>query len=438
MQLNPFVEQVSQLEAQRKHLVERDAALSRDIEWVDTFDIGLAASDAEQIANARAVIDRNIAASHQLGESLAAELKRRMGYREEVMLKHAAELVRLSQSMPSPLNPLGWFSDDRALCSASLRVVQAKMAKDDIALTQAIDQADAEVRRHEEFVQRMRTKAEELGAEHAHVSELIGKYQAKNLRHLRTVLAETRAQLEGVIRQLADAMQQRDNVEAQTKDVRREMEKAMNRKWQLEARMARADGFAARMDHASKADRWKIHRECEEALGDSKPSSVRNAASREIRGIERDLAKLDRRARQIVRDASRLVHTVIFDGNNLCYSGEGFIGIGAVRAAASFLSLSKKVVVVFDRSIIKLMGSSEASIRAMFKAGIEVHVVRGQRAADETVLNAATDERSVVVSNDRFTDFCDKAATRDGRVLTHEIVNGHVLIPQLGLSERFA
>lgn len=438
MPLNPFIEQVAQLDAQRTRLMEREATLSRDIEWVDTFDIGLAASDADQIANARAVIDRNIAASRQLGEGLHAELKRRTGYREEVMRKHAAELVRLSGLIPSALNPLGWFNDDRATFTAALRAAQAQMAKDDILLTLTVEQVGVEVRRHEEHVQRMRAEAEELGAEYAQVSERIGTYQAKSLGHLRTVLAETRAQREDVVRKLAEATQQRDNVEAQTRDVRRDIETALSRKAHLEARVARAAGFAARLDHADKADRWKIHRECDQALGRSNPSSVRDAASRELRDIERNLAKLDRRAKGIVRDASRLVHTVIFDGNNLCYSSEGFIGTGALQAAASSLSLSKKVVVVFDRSITKLTGSSAASIQAMFKPGIEVHVVQGNRAADEIVLDAASDETSVVVSNDRFTDFRDKAATRDRRVLTHEIVNGRVLIPQLGLSERFA
>ena len=53
---------------------------------------------------------------------------------------------------------------------------------------------------------------------------------------------------------------------------------------------------------------------------------------------------------------------------------------------------------------------------------------------NETVLDlACANELTYVLSNDRFGDFNEKSAVRDGRIIRHEIVNGGVFVHDLQL-----
>jgi hypothetical protein len=42
-----------------------------------------------------------------------------------------------------------------------------------------------------------------------------------------------------------------------------------------------------------------------------------------------------------------------------------------------------------------------------------------------------------VLSNDRFAEYAEKPAVRDGRVLRHEILNGRILVHDLDVAASF-
>ena len=60
------------------------------------------------------------------------------------------------------------------------------------------------------------------------------------------------------------------------------------------------------------------------------------------------------------------------------------------------------------------------------------------RKADETVLSAAEDDNhSFVLSNDRFADYPEKLAVKEGRILRHEIVSPVIYIHELQIDAKF-
>ncbi|TVO80483.1 hypothetical protein [Shewanella algae] len=137
---------------------------------------------------------------------------------------------------------------------------------------------------------------------------------------------------------------------------------------------------------------------------------------------------------QLFRDIQKLV----LDGNNLCYQGDTFIGLVALKTLVPILAGDFEIIVVFDASIRRALGSGDSDVRDVLGNDIEVHVVATSVKADETVLDlAGTDKTTFVVSNDRFAEFGEKPAIRDQRVIRHEIVSGQVLIHDLGVSETF-
>ena len=65
------------------------------------------------------------------------------------------------------------------------------------------------------------------------------------------------------------------------------------------------------------------------------------------------------------------------------------------------------------------------------------HVVASRPSADETVHDAAQADTTYVISNDRFTDFPEKASIRFERILGYEIMDGRVLVYDLSVDVAF-
>jgi len=94
--------------------------------------------------------------------------------------------------------------------------------------------------------------------------------------------------------------------------------------------------------------------------------------------------------------------------------------------------------VVFDASIRRALQSGDAEVRGVFGGNVKIHVVATSVKADATVLDlAGSDKTAFVISNDRFAEFWEKPAVKDGRLIRHEIVAGRVLIHDLGISEAY-
>ncbi|WP_392426317.1 hypothetical protein [Barrientosiimonas humi] len=187
---------------------------------------------------------------------------------------------------------------------------------------------------------------------------------------------------------------------------------------------------------ANSYERKMLHEQCSQWFTEGSPRAVISAKNRKLRSLERDIIKTQSRLDQIGRQASRDVRAVVVDGSNLCFEGSTFIGLSALRPLVVRLADTRAVTVVFDASIRRRLSASDEDLRARLP-GATVHVVAHRRKADETILDSAADPRVFVISNDRFSEFADKLAVKDDRIIRHEIINGRVLVHDLAISESF-
>jgi hypothetical protein len=180
------------------------------------------------------------------------------------------------------------------------------------------------------------------------------------------------------------------------------------------------------------------HQKCEEIFGTGSPRKVIAKKESEIRRLDRDIEKLEKRAKNIADKTARHIKKLILDGNNLSYQGDVFIGLSALKPLVPILASEYEVVLIFDASIRRALDSDDSDIRDIFGGDIQVHIVATGIMADETIIDLAdSDNTTFIVSNDRFAEFGEKAAIRDRRVIRHEIVAGRLLIHDLEISETF-
>lgn len=216
-----------------------------------------------------------------------------------------------------------------------------------------------------------------------------------------------------------------------------ELEGLEGRRAKLREKYARAEELKDEVEHSGSYGRAMAHRESEDRFGDPSPSRVLRGVANEMRGVERDLAKLRRRIESVVSRASRHVSRLVIDGNNLCYQDGSFCGLGPLRTIIPVLVQSHPVLVIFDASIRRRLGLSDEAIRRELE-GADVHVVATSQKADETLLDLADAADTYVLSNDRFNEFPDKPAVDKGRLIRHEIVAGRILIHDLDVDATFS
>lgn len=193
-------------------------------------------------------------------------------------------------------------------------------------------------------------------------------------------------------------------------------------------------------DELSNADnsyeRAMVHQKCEKEFGMGNPNKVISKKDAEIRRLGSDLLKLEKRARNVVLISARDIKQLIIDGNNLCYEGDSFIGLKALKKLTQVVSDNYQITLVFDASIRRILQIGDSEVRNLFGNEVKIHVVATSIKADETVLDlAGVSDTTYVISNDRFAEFHEKKAVKDQRIIRHEIVGGRILIHDLGVAE---
>lgn len=182
-------------------------------------------------------------------------------------------------------------------------------------------------------------------------------------------------------------------------------------------------------------DRRDLHDRARHALGYSRPAEAIRIFQRDIEASDRDIQKLKHRLEQISTRHSRRIEKLVFDGMNLCFSRGAFIGVAPLQAVVRSLNRQANIIFVFDGSIRK-RGFNEAKLREAIGNDAIVHIVNG--AADEVVLDLASNEHDYVVSNDNFIDYRTKRAVSERRIFKHERIDNRIMIPELGVSAVYA
>ncbi|WZV78041.1 hypothetical protein AAFM48_08085 [Burkholderia pseudomallei] len=158
------------------------------------------------------------------------------------------------------------------------------------------------------------------------------------------------------------------------------------------------------------------------------------AKGNELTSLNREIKKLENRLRSAAKLAAVKIKGVVIDGSNLCFQrGNEFIGLSALASLVQSLSKKYAVTIVFDGTMRPYLTNARGEIALRAPDNVSVFVLASELKADEALLDAATDPRVFVISNDGFGEFGDKPAVRDGRVLNHEIQQGRISVQALNV-----
>lgn len=407
LEYNPFAPRCAVLQQEIAALEAPHAKRLASIGWYDDFNIEAASAQFNLLSR----------------KSDALRLQR-----DQISLKSIRvdrEIERLDALTAFSFDPREWFSDERTenkRLLAAQRALKAQQRKQRDAINEqlktnraALEAIDEERDRYRQFDQ----------LREAAICEGDGARLAQLRSTLQQVLAEKKrldAKLLEPLASLAEHHRQ---------------EKV------LVTALSQAADLEKKLSNASNSyDRHLVHEKCTKLFNEGSPGRVLRQKQSELEGVRRTIKKLDARARSIVRRDTRVVRTVVIDGNNLCYeqhSGkQQAIGLGALQAAVKQLAQDYQVVVVFDAGICSLLRMTSQDITARLRHLAEIHIVPCENDADETILDAAGDPYTYVLSNDKFRDFPDKPVVRGGRLVTHSIVNRRIIVHDFDINEHFA
>lgn len=398
--LNPLALPLRKAEDSVAKLAAQKHTLEKDLQWFRTIN--------------RDELSDKLHAAYNLMNSLKAKVE---SLNAELAARQR-KLDNVASSIRTPFNPKNWFASDQREyrhrhkhlqeIKQELESVKTQLLKRLQDVQNEIAATSSTIKRYDAFD----TEAHQRTA--SDLNRQIASEKAK-LERLRTRKAEIDRALAPVVNQMRD-------LEIRKQQALRERN--------------RANGFDNKLSLANNSyEKAMIHQQCERELGDGSPRKIMGQKDREIKRFERDYEKAQKRARRIADRASRIINSIVIDGNNLCYDNNGFIGFSALEAIVPLLDSDYALIVVFDASIRRILETNDDEIKRHFPNHVQVHVVATSIKADETVLDLAEhDTTRYILSNDRFGEFNDKRAVRDKRVIRHEIVDGRILIHDLGLN----
>jgi hypothetical protein len=316
------------------------------------------------------------------------------------------------------INPSRWFSSER--------IQYAKLLKESRIRLAEIDAQTAENESKSLTISAVNTKRQQT----------LNKYRTLDTLEQKAKLNSLELRLEPLRSELTYLLHKRQRIDALIQSPLSEKRSLQQRLEALQEDVKLAETFDQRLTTASNSyEKAMVHNECGNTFGgESKPSRVKHNKQREIESVHRNLEKVDARLQQIVLTATRKISRLVIDGNNLCYEGRNFIGLEALTALTYAIAKDYEVIVVFDASIRKLLGLNDQQIAYGFPREVRVHVVASKQAADQTVLEMASDSNAYVISNDRFRDFTDKPAVNAQRLIRHEILAGKVMVHDLDIA----
>lgn len=403
MILNPLDKQLENAKTRASELSSSLKTIRSEIDWYE-------GTEQKVLADSRDELQSELESHSQDCRRLRHEVQQI----ETAISKH-------SESINSLWNPKNWFDSQQ-------RDIRGRVAAMKKSLETARNIASTAQGQLQDLEHRLRAKTEEI--------ERFKGFDFDAKSKNRTILANQLSQQKRKVERIANRKQQVDAVLAPIVKQIRDAEQKKSEAASVKRRAQRLDDELSNADNSY--ERAMAHKKCEEKFGTSSPRKVISRKDSEMRRLDRDLEKLQKRAKTVADKAARNVQKLIIDGNNLCYQGDTFIGLSALKSLVPILADDYEVVLVFDASIRRALGSGDSDIRDTLGGDIQVHVVATSIKADETVLDlAGSDKTTFIVSNDRFAEFAEKPALRDQRVIRHEIVSQQVLIHDLGVSETF-
>lgn len=204
----------------------------------------------------------------------------------------------------------------------------------------------------------------------------------------------------------------------------------------LNADISAANRLDQKLDAAANGyERKLLHDECQAKFGTGKPREVIKDRTGQLRRLENNIPKLERRIRDELQKLHRSIKHLLIDGNNVCYEGQSFIGLRGISALLMSLGDRYKTTVVFDASIRAMLKTDSQGIERALGPTVSTHVAPTKTAADEYLLKLAEkDENAFILSNDRYAEYHDYDAVKSGRLLRFLIADGKLMANDLDVT----
>ncbi len=402
--LNPFDEPLSRIKLVLADLSTRKDTLEKELAWFDSTNIN----------------DLNT----RLAETLRhVELLRN---RQQESVKRIASHQRVQEALDALIrtmfNPRNWFASDQ---------IQLRQQRKEIVFEKKAEQAESS-RILDEIDNTVRSVADQ--------EKTIVRYCAFDATAHRENLREIENQFSAELFRGKKILARKKAVDKAVQPIIAQLRQYEQLKQRAESDRERAATLDRAISNASNSyEKAMVHKQCESEFGVGRPMKVVERCSREIERISRDYEKAFRRAVEVGQKASRTIDAIVVDGNNLCYAGNNFIGLAALKSAITILRSDYTITLVFDAAIRRMLRADDQAIGRAFGDGVTVHVVSTGGKADETILDLAESDKSTyVLSNDRFSEYNDKSAVRENRILRHEIVKGSIFIRDLNLAAAYS
>lgn len=403
MSINPFIKDIEVLESERLQQSRDLQDWKTKLAWFEEFNLD----------------ETNFQLRHS--ERVGAEAQTRLYQAQQAVFGPVSLVKQLKIKTAMGFDPRYWLSAERAIAKRQLMTAEQEMAV------------------------RM-SKVASIETERAKAAEINRKLQgeiaiARTFDPLlaRSAITGLQTNLSRIEPQLANLRLRSDDLEEILREMRESKLKFEMSRAEIMSRISRAKEFDSKLTNArTGSERRVIHGECLSRLGNGSPGEVLAQNQSALRGVDDSIKKLQARIDKCIRFAQLDIQHIVIDGNNLCYQQNRFIGLVALEALVPKLAQRYSVSLIFDSGVRRMLGLKNRDIEARFPQAERVHIVAPGQKADETVLLVGSDDScTFVLSNDRFVDYPEIMAVKDGRLLRHEIVGQTVYIHDLQIAVMF-
>jgi hypothetical protein len=405
VEYNPLTAQVRSRRRTLEELRETETELRTQLAWQDAFD---------PAATAR---------MEKVQESKLAYLEEQLGELDAVLPVALTRIENTRAATRPGWNPSYWFSDDRSAAR--------------IELARGL----AEIEKNKADKRRCITERAHALSNRESARESMERYSRFDREVAGSTLSEVAIEIQSSDSELQKLEAREKALDAELRVPFDELLGFRDQLKQLSSELVKAERFDRELGQAStNYEKKQIHQACEALFDSGKPGKIIADRKRAIASVTRNIKKLEVRLRELGRRGARDVQALVIDGSNLCYDGEKLIGLFPLRALCNQLTDvlgGIDVRVIFDASITRRLGlPNEARLRSQLPK-VNVYVAASEIDADEFILDAAQDDTTFVLSDDRFANFPEKSAVRGDRILRHMIISDRIIVPELSINTKY-
>ncbi len=333
----------------------------------------------------------------------------------------ADKLSDAIQRKSSPFLVWRWFTDKQKLIRETIRQLELKkdhaeknysaLQRQRLALTSHIDNKSRQIEEYGTFDCK--------------------DFEAK-LSDLSAAIADAQSKFQATESEIVTLERAISSHHSEWKSICVEIKKAEKRK-------SAARQFSQKLSGAENSyERAMIHQECEKKFGCSKPHLVAQKCSEKVSSLNRKRTKIERRIQDELRILTRPITKLVIDGNNVCYEGQSFIGLVAIRAMLEELVSRFEISAVFDSDIRGLLNTNDQNLARMLGDGVQTYVSPTRTKADEYIIRLVDGRKDTyILSNDRFIEFTDHEAVKNDRMIRFMIAGSRISSPEINLSADF-